>query len=44
MYKEQKEIRFVLEADNGLNGVNVSWNFPDMPSIDDVSLRRLYLS
>ncbi len=25
-------IIFCLSADNGLNGVNVSWNFPDMPS------------
>ena len=27
-----EETVFCLSADNGLNGVNVSWNFPDMPS------------
>ena len=32
--KEQREIRFALDADNGLNGVNASWNFPDMPSMN----------
>ena len=29
-----KQIFFVESADNGLNNVNVSWNFPNMPSLN----------
>lgn len=31
---EGNTIYFVMSADNGLNGVDVSWSFPDMPSFD----------
>ena len=31
---EGNNLSFVLSADNGLNGVGVSWSFPDMPSLN----------
>ena len=40
--KEDDEIRFGLEADNGLNGASVSWNFPDMPSLNGQGVVSTY--
>ena len=31
---ENKKVFFIPDSGTGMNGVKVSWNFPDMPSLD----------
>ncbi|MBQ6114053.1 MAG: putative Ig domain-containing protein [Synergistaceae bacterium] len=38
------ELRFCLEADGGLNGATVSWNFPDSPSMNGTYTVPHYLT
>lgn len=38
------ELKLGIEADNGLNGVSMSWNFPDDPSINGTLTMPHYLT
>lgn len=31
---DNKKIFFVPDSGTGMNGIKISWNFPDMPSLD----------
>lgn len=38
------ELRLGLEAENGMNGVTLTWNFPDMPSLNGTYTVPNYLT